>query len=348
MVNYNYLFNAHIWGGTDRTSIRGGHDPTLPKVDGRLKDADILKLANTTSNECVNEQPTCMNATLKSVVSYYVNKHEDQISTKRKKKLKTDFDKAKELLECDTEACVLTRPEFVKSVVEDNIISDTSLKKYVDTLYKPPGDVSNNPQMGGAWGSILQSLFNWTSVYKDFMVIVAKDLKCTTCPTRVDIHDFVHNLELVPTQFVESLEAYPYKNKFGTIFNNVTDRTEGMEHAVVMFIDCSSTDGPWTVEFFNSHGTQPEKAISLWMEKTKLILQAYRKDKFMNDDVITVVASNIQHQGNSIECSLYSQFYIKCRLENVPYSFFRKNVIPAESMIQFRKHVFRNANYQIK
>lgn len=375
----------------------GGKDLPMPKVDGRRKDDPILALAKTTANECSDETRECMSAPLRSVLSYYVTKEVG----KKKRSFREDLEEAQALLGCDSEVCVLTNDRFIGTVVRDNMMSTDSLRKQVDALYKPPGDISNHPQMGGAWSSIMQNLFRWTETHDDFLVIAMRDRK-TGAFTRVDIHDLRFEPEVAPAHIVESLDVRPGKCRFGTVFNNVTDRTEGVEHAVALFVDCSgrvykdpvvvggaagkrastrqkrgarkeagakdpnapeSSDGsddesevvgsvvngsgPWTIEFFNSHGTHPEKAISEWMEKLRILLSAYRRDKEGRDDVRTVVASNIQHQGTSIECSLYAQFYIKCRLEGVPHTFFRKTSIPAQAMIQFRKHVFRDGMYTI-
>lgn len=373
----------------------GGKDLPMPKVDGRRKDDPILALAKTTANECSDETRECMSAPLRSVLSYYVTKEVG----KKKRSFREDLEEAQALLGCESEVCVLTNDRFIGTVLRDNLMSADALRKQVDALYKPPGDVSNHPQMGGAWSSIMQNLFRWTETHDDFLVIAMRDHK-TGALTRVDIHDLRFEPEVAPAHIVESLDIRPGKCRFGTVFNNVTDRTEGVEHAVALFVDCSGRvykdpvvvggaagkkastrqkradakkganagdkgvasdesddeseapsvvngSGPWTIEFFNSHGTHPEKAISEWMEKLRILLSAYRREKEGRDDVRTVVASNIQHQGTSIECSLYAQFYIKCRLEGVPHTFFRKTSIPAQAMIQFRKHVFRDGMYTI-
>jgi hypothetical protein len=360
----------------------------MPKVDGRRKDDRILALAKTTANECADESAECMSAPLRSVLSYYVNKAAGKGAGKARRSYKEDLAEAQALLDCDTEACVLTSDQFIATVVRDNVIAPDALRRHVDELYKPPGDVSNHPQMGGAWPSIMRNLFRWAEVHQDFLVVAMRDHK-TGSLGRVDIHDLRFEPEVAPAHIVEVMDTRPGKCRFGTVFNNVTDRTEGVEHAVALFIDCSGRTykeptvsggsararkkkasnpdpdpdsdsesetvpdavsggaGPWTIEFFNSHGTQPEKAIAEWMEKLRVLLQAYRRDKGIAGDVKTVVASNIQHQGTSIECSLYAQFYVKCRLEGVPHTFFRKNAVPAQAMIQFRKHVFRDGAYTV-
>lgn len=401
---YDRLVAGKREGG--HATASGGKDLPMPKVDGRRKDDKILALAKTTANECSDETTECMNAPLRSVLSYYVDKAGDGKKGRGgkggRRSYREDLEEAQALLGCDTEACVLTSDPFIATVVRDNVISPDALRKHMDALYKPPGDVSNHPQMGGAWPSILRNLFRWAEVHDDFLVIAMRDHKSGQL-ARVDIHDLRFEPDVAPAHIIEVMDTQPGKCRFGTVFNNVTDRTEGVEHAVALFIDCSGRTyetptisggaasrrastrkkkgasgkedggeddassgdeagdagdlpasasvadgkGPWTIEFFNSHGTQPEKAVAEWMEKLRVLLQAFRRDKEDSDDVRTVVASNIQHQGTSIECSLYAQFYVKCRLEGVPHTFFRKNAIPAQAMIQFRKHVFRDGAYTI-
>ena len=332
MVNFNHIFNLnHRFCEGEMSPFFGGN----AHVDGRKKDDPILALANTTSGECLNPSKDCMPNALKAVVSYFA---ETNTKGNSKDGFKSDLKNVMSLLKCKTETCVLTHPKFVEKVVHrDNIIPMNVLSMLIDKTYKPPGDISNQPKMGGMWPSIMRNLFSFTEIYHDFSVIA---IKGPNGLQRVDIHDLTFNPDVAPALLISMLDN-TQKRRFGTIFNNVTDRTEGVEHAVSLFIDCRDNIDEWTVEYFNSHGTQPEKAIAEWMRKAQIILTNYRK---LTGGVggVRIVSNNIQQQGNSIECSLYAQFFLKCRLENVPYDFFKKTVIPAETMIQFRKHMFRD------
>ncbi|MHB8736931.1 MAG: Ulp1 family isopeptidase, partial [Terriglobales bacterium] len=57
--------------------------------------------------------------------------------------------------------------------------------------------------------------------------------------------------------------------------------------------------------------------------------------------VESVPVTSMPHQNLDTECGLYALYYIRRRLEGVPYTFFEKQRIPDEAMTEFRKHVFR-------
>jgi hypothetical protein len=269
-----------------------------------------------------------------------VKYHEGKDSNKK------NLESAKELLECDTEACVLTHPEFVNAVTRENIISVKYIKELLDIFFKPPGDISNNPQNGSPGMSIARVLKHWSNLFPDFcpLITVLKEGN-----NIVDIRDLPLTDYLSSYNLMVGLETAPQFKRYGFVLNNQLDNIE-MGHAVSIFIDISEdpvTGGAWTIEFYNSHGTQPEPYIARWMTRNANLLKIYRNDKYGNDNVKSVIASNIVHQGNSVECGLFALFYIKCRLEGIPYTFFRENIIPSEAMIQFRKHVYRDWKYQI-
>ena len=79
------------------------------------------------------------------------------------------------------------------------------------------------------------------------------------------------------------------------------------------------------------------------MNKKKKYLENFIKNnsEFSNISVEIIIVSSLEHQESNTECGLYTLFYIRARLENVPYSRFLEQEIPDENMIEFRKHCFR-------
>ena len=328
-------------------------DVTLPKVDGRKKDHSILKYAKTSGkSECLNGDGTCSPSEMLSIVSYFVKKKTEQ-NPKLKAKYhegkgsaEKNLESAKKILKCDTESCVLTNREFLSLVTNENMVSVKDIKEVLDKFFKPPGDTSNNPQTGSSSTSIAHVLKHWSTLFKDFCPIIPILQNVNII---VDIRDLPTKEMMGSFNLIKSIELHPQFKRYGFVLNNQIDNIE-MGHAVVLFIDITEhpeDGGAWTIEFYNSHGTTPEKYIAQWMTKTANLLKIYRQDKYGNDNVKSIVVSNIVTQGNSYECALHSLFYIKCRLEGVPYQFFRKNIAPSDAMIQFRKHVFRDHKYQI-
>jgi hypothetical protein len=124
---------------------------------------------------------------------------------------------------------------------------------------------------------------------------------------------------------------------------------------MAIFVDMRGPE--WTIEFFNSAGDSPEDSIIQWMGRTKnyldLFIEDHNNQNYNNQNANTykltttqpvklVIAASVSHQESSTECGLYTLFYIRSRLEYVPYSRFLEDAeIPDESMIEFRKHCFR-------
>lgn len=121
---------------------------------------------------------------------------------------------------------------------------------------------------------------------------------------------------------------------FGCVMN--TDySTGGGKHWVAIFVDCREGHEPWTVEYFNSTGNPPPKQVVVWMEETTAALSELNKTE-------SVIVTKFDHQESQTECGNYSLYFIRCRLENVPVSFFNEGLISDDAMIEFRKRLFRD------
>lgn len=324
-----------------------GQELPIAKIDGRSKEPEILKMAKTSGKtECLNGSKTCSPPDILSVVGYFVDKH----SKKEYKKPRTNeqkLEEAKKILDCPTEACVLTNDKFLNTVVRDHVISIGEIKETLDLFFKPVGDISNHPEEGSRSESMAINIHFWAKQHPEFCFITIPPENKFNKFGRIGLKELVQHPTLSSHNLVKNIELHPQYTKYGTIFNNVLDDLNGSGHATVLFIDISSKTDPWTIEFYNSHGSIPENHITTWMERTRNVLENYRFNKYGNNQVKSIIATTINSQNNSIECGLHAMFYLKCRIEGVPYGFFRKNIIPAEAMIHFRKHVYRNKEYDI-
>lgn len=101
------------------------------------------------------------------------------------------------------------------------------------------------------------------------------------------------------------------------------------------------TGCPISVEYFNSAGNPPPRAVGRWMEETRDDLIRAEGAAGTNRPVITKAVTSVKHQRSDTECGLYALFYIRARLEGRPVSDFEGRRISDDEMTDFRKHVFR-------
>lgn len=92
-----------------------------------------------------------------------------------------------------------------------------------------------------------------------------------------------------------------------------------------------------TIEFFNSSGNSPVGEWSMWMAKTKEQLAS------IDIDSEVVAVANRKQQRSRTECGVYSLYYIWCRLNDIPWDYFRKYPVPDQLMFEFRQHLFDGA-----
>jgi hypothetical protein len=129
---------------------------------------------------------------------------------------------------------------------------------------------------------------------------------------------------------------------FGCAINSDVSSGDGI-HWMALFIDMRPQNGedPWTIEYFNSAATPPQNSITNWMNNKKIELEEFLKNNNKNNKVIIANVHKLEHQMSSTECGVYTLFYIRSRLENIPHTKFLQEVIPDENMEDFRKHCFR-------
>lgn len=256
--------------------------------------------------------------------------------------VKNIVNKAKKELQCNSEFCVVTHPEFKKHVIRKNIISKKDLEQNAKQRFKIKGPRNNVDWLSNY--DIDTTLQDWACKFEDFF----------PCPfAMIDFNktnDYLNVLNLVDIYLGKYAKIctlgkinIPCRT-FGCAINTDVSSGKG-KHWMAIFVDMRGPE--WSVEFFNSAGDRPQSSIVQWMARTKQYLDDFIQNN-QNGGLTTtkpvkiLTAASVSHQESNTECGLYTLFYIRCRLENVPHSrFLEDNEIPDESMIEFRKHCFR-------
>jgi hypothetical protein len=244
---------------------------------------------------------------------------------------------AQEKYKCPNESCVI---EEVSRQVNAN--KRKTLERVLSRNFKPKGPrdslaLLNNHHIDNTlklWGQEFTDFYPCPFAMMDFNVN-GNEFNKVNFPDLLEGNVAVDLGKMVPknTRVCKT---------FGCVVN--TDTSDGGgKHWVAVFVDCRlPTGSPWSIEYFNSAGHTPPNIMIDWMESRRAILNKYRNSKNqLNNEVITVSVTNIDHQESQTECGLYALFYIRRRLEGVPYDFFNKQLVPDAAMTEFRKYIFR-------
>ena len=234
------------------------------------------------------------------------------------------------VLGCSSESCVVTHPSIKKFILKKQPISQKEYNKNLEERFKVPGPRNSLKLLSNY--DIDGTLKKWQKIFPDFY----------HCPFAM--MDFAKTNDALETVSIPKIiEQGKYKN-FGCIVN--TDISSGPgKHWVAVFVHHPHDlpDEEWTIEYFNSAGRPPTKQIIAWQEKTKNELRDYKFAIHKNTKVKTVAVTDVIHQESRSECGLYTLYYIRSRLDGVPYTFFENTIIPDNVMTAFRKHIFRDS-----
>jgi len=253
---------------------------------------------------------------------------------------------AARVLGCTSESCVIAHPALHKFVVEHRLAPPNALELELGLHFKAPGPRNSLALLSNY--NLDETLQRWGRVFTEFF----------PCPFAM--MDFDSNGDYFgEANFPAILEGRAEvelgsgvgrvrrrASCFGCIVNTDTSRGPG-KHWVAVFVDCRPPPGePWTVEYFNSAGRPPPRPMVGWMERTRAQLAEYRSGRPENRntvcEAVSVPVTDMDHQESQTECGLYALFYIRRRLEGVPYTFFEQQLVPDEAMTTFREHVFRS------
>jgi hypothetical protein len=225
------------------------------------------------------------------------------------------IDTMKELVKCESEACVLTKHSpFIEFIGKANTAHE------VLTRLKPPGPSDNDD---------LLSNFNIDDVLEQF----AKKY-----PGFVHIPFQMRDFQEQGTKLATIDLAEEYKKgmkSFGCILN--TDWSSGGGyHWYAIFGDFSGN--PITIEYYNTSGNYPLPETEKWLTKTKYTLGSALGKPV---SIIHVLSKGIQK--NDVDCGVYALHYIWSRLEKHPYTAFSDPATaPNDSLMKkARQHLFR-------
>ena len=219
----------------------------------------------------------------------------------------------KEMMNCNSESCVLKNPEFIK------FAKLTNIKDLLDEFFKPDGPATH-------FG--LLSNFNIDNVLDQL---------------EEKFDGFLHipfqmrDFEKIGTDLAKIDLAEKFKNgtkSFGVVLNTDWSKGPGI-HWYCIFGE--KKDGKIIIEYFNSSGREPLPETQAWLQKTKHYLE-----KELKIPVEIKYSTGIMFQNDEHSCGVYCLMYIWLRLEGVPNNWFKSDVFNDEFMHKARKVLFRH------
>ena len=245
---------------------------------------------------------------------------------KDKSILSPEIQIAAEVLQCDSESCVISHPKFKKFAISNHIVNKHELENQLVENFKIQGPKETTTWLNNE--DIDFTLKEWEKTFTEFGFFPCPFAMIDFDKTREPLHK--HNLVDI---YTGKINKKCYKT-FGCAINTDVHTGNG-KHWMALFVDMRSDI--WTIEFFNSSGRPPAQSIVNWMARTAEYLK-----QFKNNSVEIIYVTNIEHQQSNTECGMYTLFYIRSRLEGKSYQLFLSGErISDESMIEFRKHCFR-------
>lgn len=304
-----------------------------------------LKLVTTTDSECSGEGGVCSSRPVVASIVQFLKRRGLKVQGGPEKAVEA----AKATLNCQGEACILDHPEFVGGLTPD---ARLTVKQDLALRFKPVGPRDTTALLSNY--DIDGTLQQWALKFPQFYCCPFAMADFETAGgglAQVSLPDVYRGSE--PLQLGGRRIRRPCRT-FACVLN--TDVSSGPgQHWVAVFVDmrgepdlrsdnrrsegASNSRQPWSVEYFNSAGNPPFQSVARWMESTARAL----REAFPAREVQTVPVTRVVHQHSRTECGPYSLFYIRARLDGVPYEQFRRDKVTDAEMTQFRSHLFRRA-----
>ena len=220
---------------------------------------------------------------------------------------------AKEILNCNTESCVLKRPEFIKFAELPNV--DTLLNDF----FKPSGPATHFGLLSNF--NIDEVLAQLAKKHTDFLHVPYQ------------MRDFEkQGTELARVNLTEHFGRNTAK--FGVVLN--TDWTSGRGiHWYCLFGEKSN--GQIMLEYFNSSGRDPLVETQTWLHKTK-----HELARDLKIPVDIRYTTGITFQNDEHSCGVYCLMYIWLRLEGIEHQQFKAHNFHDKLMHQARRATFRH------
>lgn len=258
------------------------------------------------------------------------------------------IEKAKKLLSCNSEACVSRHPKLEELIQKKK--GRKGLEKHrIEhlTLFKIPGERNGPSRLSNF--EIDRVLTRWAYEFKDFfncpfaMFDFEREPYLFGEVSMPDVYQGKVTQNVFKPGSPAGYQGEPTKRPcrtFGCVLNTDVTRGPG-KHWVCVFVDMR--EDTWTIEYFNSSGNPPPRAVLRWMTRTRSDLEGFlesREEGEPRPRVKTEAVTAVTHQRSKTECGVYTLYYIRARLEGVPYAAFKKDRVTDDQMIEFRKHLF--------
>lgn len=283
---------------------------------GKLVDS-TKKVVDTVFNEISechfgnNKKAVCSPSNVVSKMKEFA-KHKGTIVIGDDKKV---VQTVKDLLDCNSESCILKRQDFVTFAKINN------MEDILDRFFKPSGPATH-------FG--LLSNFNIDDVLDQF-------------EERFKHRNFLHipfqmrDFEKVGTQLATVDLAKEFRNGtkcFGVVLNTDYSTGNGI-HWFCLFGE--KVGNKIILEYFNSSGKEPLSEVQAWLQKTKHYL-----NKELGIPVEVHYSTGIKFQSDDHSCGVYCLCYIWLRLEQVSPKWFKSDNFNDELMHRARKNLFRH------
>jgi hypothetical protein len=225
------------------------------------------------------------------------------------------LDTMKSLLNCQSESCILKRPDFIEFAKVNNV------NNILDRFFKPSGPANDFGLLSNFNIDDVLDQFEERFHHRKFLHIPfqMRDFeKIGTDLSTVDLAD----------KFKEG-----YKT-FGVVIN--TDYSSG--GGIHWFCLFGEHKGDViNLEYFNSSGREPLPEVQSWLNKNKHYLE-----KELKIPVTIQYSTGIQFQNDNHSCGVYCLCYIWLRLERIPPKWFNAHKFNDNLMHKARKFLFRH------
>ena len=219
----------------------------------------------------------------------------------------------KEMMNCNSESCVLKHPEFIKFAKLSN------LNHILDEFFKPSGPATHFGLLSNF--NIDEVLDQLQEKHSDFLHIPFQ------------MRDFEKiGSELATIDLAEKFKSGT--KKFGVVLNTDWSNGRGI-HWYCIFGE--KKDNKIIIEYFNSSGKEPLPETQAWIQKQKHYLH-----KMLGIPVDVKYSTGIQFQNDEHSCGVYCLMYLWLRLEGVPNNWFRSDNFNDDIMHKARKVLFRH------
>lgn len=233
-------------------------------------------------------------------------------------------EKAKEILGCGTEVCVLRRLEgkLGRSLVEREIRANLKVEGPTGTGLLTNVNID---AVMSQWALKYRTFFAYNFNMRNYKQYSFRNGEVLNAPDT-----------LATVDWSDLIAGSPAWETGACVAN--TDVYQNMgKHWIALFVDLRGKDHA-SVEFFNSSGNSPQPEYLDWLIKTKLQVESTGRNAKI------IKCCSIRHQHSMTECGVYSLFYIYARLNGVPAEYFMERPVPDQLMFEFRQHLFTDGN----